>query len=380
VRKLRILESISSQSIVCKGLLMLALLPTAMFGQRNALVSPELNKDNSVTFRLRRPGANEVLLALDGLQTPLKMTQADGIWSVTTAPLVSGTYSYSYLVDGRAELDPLNSDVVPNYAYLCSVVRVLGPRSELWERADVPHGEVSHHYFESRIVKGLPDGRSEYYVYTPPGYDARASTRYPTLYLLHGLSQGAADWTTMGGANFVLDNLIAQGRAKPMVVVMPLGYGNVAVASKKPSDQDFGPMFFANNAMFGNVLLTEIIPRVEAEYRVVKTREGRAIAGLSMGGAQGLDIGLNGAGEFAWVGGFSAPAYFVRLPTVSGRATKLRLLWISCGTEDALLEPIRKFIKELHEDGYAVKQVEIPGAHIWPVWQRNLADFVQRLF
>jgi len=380
VRKLRILESISSQSIVCKGILMLALLPTAMFGQRNALVSPELNKDNSVTFRLRRPGANEVLLALDGLQTPLKMTQADGIWSVTTAPLVSGTYSYSYLVDGRTELDPLNSDVVPNYAYLCSVVRVLGPRSELWERADVPHGEVSHHYFESRIVKGLPDGRSEYYVYTPPGYDARASTRYPTLYLLHGLSQGAADWTTMGGANFVLDNLIAQGRAKPMVVVMPLGYGNVAVASKKPSDQDFGPMFFANNAMFGNVLLTEIIPRVEAEYRVVKTREGRAIAGLSMGGAQGLDIGLNGAGEFAWVGGFSAPVYFVRLPTVSGRATKLRLLWISCGTEDALLEPIRKFIKELHEDGYAVKQVEIPGAHIWPVWQRNLADFVQRLF
>jgi enterochelin esterase-like enzyme len=135
----------------------------------------------------------------------------------------------------------------------------------------------------------------------------------------------------------------------------------------------------------GNVLLAEIVPRVESEYRVTKTREGKAIAGVSMGGAQSLDIGLNGTGkdgtgEFAWVGGFSSAAPFVRPPAVSGEASKLRLLWISCGTSDSLLEPNRKLIKALQEKGYAVKAVESPGAHIWPVFQRNLVDFVQLLF
>jgi len=359
--------------------------PAALFGQRTALVSPEAHKDGSVTFRLEQSGAHEVLVALAGQETPLKMTQADGIWSVTSASLMPGTYWYSYLIDGRAELDPSNADVVPNYAYLNSVVRVPGPGSEVWERADVPHGEVHRHFYESRILKGRPGGRSEYFVYTPPGYETHASAIYPTLYLLHGLSQGDADWTTMGGANFVLDNLIAQGKAKPMVVVMPLGYGDMAVAGKQPSDADFGPLFAASNALFRDVLRTEIVPRVESEYRVVKTRDGKAIAGLSMGGSQSLEIGLNsngkdGAGEFAWIGGFSAAAQFVQRPRVSGQASKLRLLWISCGVGDPLLEPNQKLIRELQEKGYAVKAVETPGAHIWPVWQRNLADYVQLLF
>jgi enterochelin esterase-like enzyme len=347
-------DFVHSQTAVRIAVLLMASVPTAMFCQQTALVSPELHKDSSVTFRLERPGAHEVLVSLAGVEAPLKMTQAEGLWSVTSAPLVSGTYWYSYLVDGRAELDPLNPEVIPNYAYLNSVVRVPGSGSEPWERADVPHGEVRRHFYESKIVKGLPGGRSEYFVYTPPGYDAHPSTIYPTLYLLHGLSQGAADWTAMGGANFVLDNLIAQGKAKPMVVVMPLGYGDMAVAHKQPSESDFGRLFFANNALFGNVLLTEIIPRVETEYRVMKTRDGKAIAGLSMGGAQSLDIGLNstgkdGIGEFAWVGGFSAAAPFVRQPAVSGQESKLRLLWISCGTGDSLLEPNRSLIKELQK-------------------------------
>lgn len=362
-----------------------ASIPMTMLGQRPPLLSPELHKDSSVTFRLERAGAHEVLVTLAGLETPLKMTQAQGVWSVTSAPLASGAYWYSYIVDGRAELDPLNSDVQPNYAYLNSVVRVPGPGSEPWERADVPHGEVHRHFYESKIVKGLPDGRSEYFVYTPPGYEAHGSTTYPTLYLLHGLSQGAADWTAMGGANFVLDNLIAAGKAKPMLVVMPLGYGDMAVADKQPSADGFGPLFLGSNALFRNVLFTEIIPRVEAEYRVVKTRDGKAIAGLSMGALQSLDIGLNSAGkdaagEFGWIGGFSAPAQFLQRPAMSGHASKLRLLWIGCGTGDALLESNRKLIEDLQGKGYTVKAVEKPGAHIWPVWQRDLVDFAQLLF
>jgi enterochelin esterase family protein len=378
-------EFVQSQTAIRIVVLLMASAPIAVLGQGAAVVSPELHNGGSVTFRLERPGAHEVLVTLAGLEIPLKMTQAQGVWEVTSAPLASGTYWYSYLVDGKAELDPLNADVMPSYAYLNSVVRIPGLGTEHWERANVPHGEVHHHFYESRIAKGLPEGRSEYFVYTPPGYEARASTSYPTLYLLHGLSQGAADWTVMGGANFVLDNLIAQGKAKPMLVVMPLGYGDMAVASKKPSDNDFGPLFASNNALFREVLLTEIVPRVESEYRVDKKREGRAVAGLSMGGLQSLDIGLNTkaenrASEFAWVGGFSAAAPFLQRPAVSGQASGLRLLWIGCGTSDGLLESNRKLIEDLQTKGYTVKAVEKPGAHIWPVWQRDLVDFVQLLF
>ncbi|MGC1463025.1 MAG: alpha/beta hydrolase-fold protein [Terracidiphilus sp.] len=378
-------DFVQLQNAIRIAAVLAASVPMAAFGQGTGLVSPELHKDGSVTFRLERSGAHEVSVALAGLETPLKMTQAQGVWSVTSAPLASGTYWYSYLVDGKAQLDPLNADVVPNYSFLNSVVRVPGPGGQPWERTNVPHGEVHHHFYESKIARGLPGGRSEYFVYTPPGYDPRASTRYPTLYLLHGLSQGAIDWTVMGGANFVLDTLIAQGKAKPMVVVMPLGYGDLAVAGKQPSDDGFGQLFVANNALFRDVFLTEIVPRVEAEYRVLNTADGKAIAGLSMGALQSLDIGLNsaskgGPGEFAWVGGFSAPAQFLERPAASGQASKLRLLWIGCGTGDGLLESNRKLTEELQAKGYTVKAVEKPGAHIWPVWQRDLVDFVQLLF
>jgi enterochelin esterase-like enzyme len=374
------------QTAVWIAIMLAAVGPTATFGQGTPLVSPEVHKDGTATFRLLRPGAHDVEVPLAGLETPLKMTQAQGgIWSVTSAPLVSGTYWYSYLVDGKAELDPVNQDVVPNYSYLNSVVRVPGASHDLWERADVPHGEVHHHFYESKIAKGLPDARSEYYVYTPPGYEAHPSETYPTLYLLHGMSQGAIYWIAMGGANFVLDSLIAQGKAKPMVVVTPLGYGDLSLIGKGISEDGFGRAFNASNALFGEVLLKEIVPRVEAEYRVVKTRDGKAIAGLSMGGSQSLEIGLDltgkdGMGEFAWIGGFSAAAQFVPRPAVSGQTSQLRLLWISCGTGDPLLEPNRKLIQELQAKGYYVKAVETPGAHIWPVWQRNLVDFAQLLF
>jgi enterochelin esterase family protein len=371
----------SARGAVFAAFVFMVFMPVAVIAQP-ALVSPQVNNDGSVTFRLNRPGAHEVLVALAGLDSPLKMIEADGVWSVTTAPLASGPYWYSYIVDGKSELDPLNEDVVPNYTYLNSVVRVPGSGPEPWERADVPHGELHHHYYQSSIVKGLPNGRSEYLVYTLPGYDPRAAITYPTLYLLHGMSQGAADWTTMGGANFILDNLIAQGRAKPMVVVMPLGYGDIALTHKAVSDGDFFPEFAANNTLFQRALLTEIVPRVEAEYRVGKTRDRKAIAGLSMGASQSLDIGLNrdGIGGFAWVGGFSAPAQLVQRPALSGEAQKLSLLFIGCGTGDPFLEPTRKLIADLQAKGYSVKIAEKPGAHVWPVWDRDLVDFVPLLF
>lgn len=343
-------------------------------------ISPELHKDGSVTFRLQRPYAREVLVRLDGLAAPLRMTTSDGVWSATAGPLVSGSYCYSYQVDGRTELDPLNPEVMPNYAFLNSAFRIPELEKAPWECTDSPHGTVHHHFYGTKIVKGLRGGQSEYFVYTPPEYEENSSTAYPTLYLLHGLSQGAADWTAMGRANFVLDNLIADGMAKPMIAVMPLGYGDMAVANKQPSESDFAPMLFASNALFADVLFTELIPRVEADYRAAKHRQQRAIAGLSMGGAQSLDIGLNSNGEFAWIGGFSAADAFVPRTSARDSANELQLLWMSCGTEDWLLNSNRKLVGNLKESGYEVSLTETPGAHSWPVWQRNLAEFVQLLF
>ena len=372
--------------VLCFALLTAASAASAIAAQPAAIVSPQVNPDRSVTFRLARADAHDVLVALAGLETPLKMTLSNDVWSATSAPLESGTYWYSYLVDGREELDPVNPSTMPSYAFLNSVVRVPGPGKEPWDRADVPHGAVHRHFYESKLVKGLPEGRSEYFVYTPPGYESHPSQTYPTLYLLHGLSEGAADWTAMGGANFILDNMIAAGKAKPMVVVMPLGYGDMAVAGESPSaDTSFAQLFNASSILFDDVLLHEILPRVEQDYRVSRSRDARAIAGLSMGGFESLIAAFNrpgkdGASQFAWVGSFSTPAMFLPPLEAKAQTAKLRLLWIACGAGDSLLEPNRNLVKELVARGYAVKAVETPGAHIWPVWQRNLADFAQLLF
>lgn len=372
------------QSALQLAALLIACATTAAFAQPP--VSPELHNGGSVTFRVVRPSAHQVLVALAGLDKPLEMTQSNGLWSVTSAPLQPGTYWYSFVVDGAWELDPLNQDVMHSYTYLNSVLRVPGPTPQPWELTDVPHGAVHHHLYDSKLVKGLPGGHSEYYVYTPPGYESHPAATYPTLYLLHGLSEGAADWTQMGGANFILDNLIAQGKAKPMIVVMPLGYTDMAAVQVADyNDPRFGPGLSANINSYRDVLLNEIVPRIESEYRVTKTRDARALAGLSMGGGQSLEIGLNtpahtATPDFAWIGAFSAATPFMKLPQANAQERKLKLLFIGCGTDDALLDPNRKFIQQLQQKGYTIKTAEKPGAHVWPVWQRDLVDFAQLLF
>lgn len=321
-----------------------------------------------------------MLLRLDGFSSPLPMQECDGVWSVTTHPLQSGSYSYCFLVDGRAELDPVNPRSVPNYAYLCSTLRISERTGSPWDRADVPHGTLRRHFYTSNLVLGLPAGHSEYLVYTPHGYETNATARYPTLYLLHGLSQGPADWTSMGQAHFLLDNLIAQGTVKPMIVVMPLGYGDLAVATRQPSDKGFAPLLFESNHLFARILFEEIMPQIESDYRVLQSRESRAVAGLSMGGAQSLNLGLHHGDVFAWSAGFSAAVPFVQRPLASSVERKPVRLWISCGNADWLIELNRSLATDLTQQGYSVELIETPGGHTWPVWQRNLIDYVQLLF
>jgi enterochelin esterase-like enzyme len=345
------------------------------------LVSPEVHADHRVTFRFRGPNVKEVLVSLDGAAKPLPMQKDDqGVWSVTTEPLAPDYYNYSFSIDGVNSFDPSNYAVVPNFLYRESSTHVPGPGLP-WETADVPHGEIHHHFYKSGIVG---DQRG-YFVYTPPGYDPRGKQAYPVLYLLHGFSDDANAWTEVGRANVILDNLIAQGKAKPMLVVMPLGYGAPEVLLPNSGVFRDRALTERNFDKFRETLLKEVIPRVEGAYLVVKDRNSRAIAGLSMGGSESLLTGLNTLNQFAWVGAFSSGGiseeFEKEFPGLDAKsAEQLRLLWVACGTDDRLIEINRKFRAWLVSKNIKHVDIETPGAHTWMVWRRNLIEFSSLLF
>jgi enterochelin esterase family protein len=269
----------------------------------------------------------------------------------------------------------------PNLLEQESEVHVPGPSSLAWEMNNVPHGEIHHHLFHSKIA----DDDRDFYVYTPPNYDPLAKTEYPVLYLLHGYSDDASGWTAVGRANVILDNLIAQGKAKPMIIVMPLGYGDMEVIRLGSFNRSKDAMR-RNLSRFTDILLGEVVPQVEASYRVKKDRESRAIAGLSMGGAESLLTGLNHLDQFAWVGAFSSGGLDLRdfsteFPSLDASANKkLKRLWIACGTEDELIKINRQFKSWLKDKGVQFTDVETPGMHTWMVWRRNLAALTPLLF
>ena len=344
------------------------------------VVSPEVRHDNSVTFRFVAPNAREVKLDREGAE-PLAMEKDDqGVWGVTTAPLSPDYYGYSFLADGVRALDPHNSSLVPNLLTPGNEVHIPGVGLP-WEVNEVRHGEIHHHFYRS----GVANDDRDYYVYTPPGYDPAAKTTYPVLYLLHGYSDDASAWTAAGRANVILDNLIAQGKAKPMIVVMPLGYGTMEMIRLGWGAWSHTDVRATNFSKFTDALLTEVMPKVEGEYRITKDRNSRAIAGLSMGGSESLLTGLNHLDRFAWIGAFSSgglPEPFERdFPNLDSRANpQLLQLWIACGTEDHLITTNRKLREWLKNKGINHIPIETPGEHTWMVWRRNLAEFSALLF
>jgi enterochelin esterase-like enzyme len=344
------------------------------------ITSPEVHSDNSVTFRFRDPNAHEVMLTLEGAKPAPMQKDDQGVWSLTAAPLQPDFYGYSFVADGVGLIDPSNPLMKPNLLHTQSQVHVPGPASLPWEVGDVPHGLVHHHFYKSGVVGDQRD----FYVYTPPGYDPRAKRSYPALYLLHGYSDDASGWTAVGRANVILDNLIAQGKAKPMIIVMPLGYGAPEIVAPEP--RGFAPELRKQNFdRFSQALIAEVIPQVEASYRVSGDRNSRAIAGLSMGGAESLLTGLNNLDKFAWVGAFSSGGitedFEAEFPRLDAKANqKLRVLWIACGTDDGLIALNRKARTWLDSKGVHNTGIETPGGHAWMVWRRNLADFGGLLF
>ena len=345
------------------------------------LMTPEVHPDDSVTFRFLAPNAQDVKLAREGVE-PIAMQKDDaGVWSVTTAPLAPDYYGYSILVDGVRMLDPYNHRLVPNLLTPANAVHVPGPKSLPWELNDVPRGELHVHFYRSEVA----DDERNFFVYTPPGYDPTAKTTYPVLYLLHGYSDDASAWTLVGHMNVILDNLIAQGKAKPMIVVMPLGYGTMEIIRLGWGAWGHTDVRDKNFSNFQKALLTEVMPKVESEYRVTKDREDRAIAGLSMGGSESLLTGLNNLDKFAWIGSFSAGGLPEPLekdfPSLDSKANQqLKLLWIACGTEDRLITPNRNLREWLKSKGVNHTDIETPGMHTWMVWRRNLSEFAPLLF
>jgi enterochelin esterase family protein len=345
------------------------------------LVSPDVHSDGSVTFRFRAPNSVEVKLGREGAD-PVPMQKDDrGVWSVTTAPLAPDYYGYAFIADGGRDLDPQNHLLVPNFLTPANAVHVPGPLSLPWELNEVPHGEIHHHFYKSAVAG---DDR-DYYVYTPAGYASAANQTYPVLYLLHGYSDDASAWTSVGRANVILDNLIAQGKAKPMIVVMPLGYGTMEMIRLGWTAWGYPDVRDANFKKFSEALLTEVMPQVESEYRITKDRNARAIAGLSMGGSESLLTGLNNLDKFSWIGAFSSggiPEDFEKdFPALDAKANRqLRLLWIACGTEDRLITVNRSLREWLKTKGVKATEIETPGMHTWMVWRRNLAGFTQLIF
>jgi enterochelin esterase-like enzyme len=361
---------------------------------------PTVNADGSITFHFPLPGAKNVLLDLEGAD-PQPMTQgADGVWTVTTAPLQPEYYGYGFTADDIAYLDPGNVLVKPNLLNIQNEIEVPGPQPMDWDMQNVPHGVVHHHFYQSQTLAR----QSDIYVYTPPDYNPKK--KYPVLYLLHGYSDDASGWTAVGRANVILDNLIARNKIKPMIVVMPFGYGTMDMITHAWNAWSDKELVNRNFTQYTQVLLNEVKPQAEKIYSISRDRKDHAIAGLSMGGGESLRTGLNHLDDFAYIGGFSSavpdkadfdkvspnltsfavPAtadfgtVFPNLASEAKKKDRLKLLWVACGTDDHLITPNRAFTSWLKQQQIPVTVIETPGRHTWMVWRNNLINFTPLLF
>ena len=343
---------------------------------------PLIHPDLKVTFQIKAPTAQKVEVMPGGGSNglgkgPFEMTKsADGIWTATIGPVQPGFHYYWLLVDSVPANDP-SSETYFGWARQSSGIDVPDPSLDFYEPRNVPHGDVHVHWYHSNVTGKLRRA----YVYTPPGYGASTRQRYPVLYLQHGSGESERGWTAQGRANFILDNLIAEGGAVPMIVVMENGYATRDGAPPTPGQR--------GNEAFGEVVLHDLIPEIDRAYRTKADRLHRAIAGLSMGGGQALNIALANLDRFAYAGSFSgAGGRNADWKTVYGGAfanpetvnKRLKLLWFGCGTGDFLFEGAKNLHENLDSAGVRHTWWEGPGLHEWQVWRKHLHAFVPLLF
>jgi enterochelin esterase-like enzyme len=349
------------------------------------LTSPEIGSDRRVTFRLRAPDAKTATVSGDfGSDTAMQKTD-DGVWSVTVGPLDPEMYVYYFIVDGVRLVDPSNPQVKIGYVTTTttSLLTVPGEQPAFYDVQDVPHGEIRTLLYRSQsnaVTRELT-------VYVPPGYDQARNRRYPVLYLLHGFANDHHSWHRYGRANDILDNLLAQKKIEPFLVVMPLGYGGASVNGDGTGVPQAGDVR-GDVSLYERDLLEDVIPLIERTFRTIPDRKHRAIVGFSMGGGQAGRIGLRHLETFSQVGlmsaGMAGGPDTEPIATLAANATKanksIDLLWIACGREDAALKGAKTLHQTLEQAGIRHTFLETEGAHHWRVWRRYLRDLSPLLF
>ncbi len=341
-------------------------------------ISPSVRADRGVALALSAAQADSVKVVGSLPGAPAMMEKGvDGIWRLELGPVEPGFYFYSFEVDGVQMIDPSNRDIHLSMRPNSSTLVVPGDKPLFYEERPVSHGTVRIHRHRSKV---LGDDRG-YLVYTPPHYDQLSIQRYPVLYLLHGYTDTEMSWYATGRAHIIIDNLLAERAAAPMIIVMPFGY---PPAKEGDGDGSWAEWFGRVTPRFERYIVDELLSRVDREYRTITVAQGRAIAGLSMGGGQALYIGLKHGNTFAWVGGFSSAIFDSLhgplLENAEELNEELALLWVGCGRDDFLLRNNKQFIEQL--EGQGIRHVAHigAGAHTWPVWHRYLREFAGLLF
>ena len=352
--------------------------------------SPEILPDNRVTFRLLAPTANDVSVAGNWMEEQFKVSEKmvkddKGVWSLTVGPLKQDYYGYKYIIDGATVLDPNNFQIRRDWLGYESVLLMPGKETDLYIAKDVPEGTLAKVWYDSPTL----DLRRRMYIYTPPGYET-STEKYPVVYLLHGGMNDEDTWISMGRINIIMDNLIAQGKAKPMIVVMPNGNPDqVAVPFEAypftPDPKLVGPepMNMANG-YFESSVVADIVPFVESGYRVLANKEDRAIIGYSMGGGQTYKIVMDNPDVFKYIGLFAPAASVQASDNEKFEALKSanpKIVWVGCGVEDPIYKNMKDNLVPLLEE-YDINHyfLETPGGHGWTNWRIFFSECVPTFF
>jgi enterochelin esterase-like enzyme len=353
----------------------------------SALVSPQVNADHTVTLRFRAPNAKDVVAIgeIDGKDHPMTK-DAGGVWSVTIGPLAPDIYNYQFRVDGIVAMDPQNPQVKLGFGAFppASLVEVPGDGLVFDDAKPVPHGTVRLETYDSKTV-GAP---RSLWIYTPPGYD-KGNQKYPVFYLLHGSGNIDSSWILTGRENLIMDNLLAEGKTKPMIIVNPLGYVEEGVGLGPVRAADGNATSGAGGAAnaFGDDLINDVIPYVEKNFRTLKDADHRALGGLSMGGGQTISVGFPHPDLFhtlvimsmgAQNADTTYPAFFANPATTN---KTLKLLWLGVGKDDNLVGPMAKALEAtLVAKGIRHVYSVSEGRHEWVVWRHALYEVAPQMF
>lgn len=351
------------------------------------VVSPEVNPDNSVTFRILSEKANEVTLngSWMGFRETLPLTKAEnGVWSATIKPLPSSMYHYNFFIDGVAAIDVTNPQALRDGTRYASLLMIPGDGSSVYQLNETPHGNISQVWYPSPTLGA--DRRM--YVYTPPGYDSGKDS-YPVLYLLHGAGGDEDAWSSLGRANLILDNLIASGKSKPMIVVMTNGNAWQTSTLRQvpglpaPTRETFAQF----QGKFEKSLVEDVVPYIEKNFRVKADKNHRALAGLSMGGGHTITASITYPGTFGYIGVFSSGIFDANADMAEMekkftalKASGVNKYWVACGKEDFVMDSNKRLLSVLDKTGFEHEYFENEGGHTWANWRTYLSMFAPMLF